>query len=250
MMDIRRVFFRIYWKIQRIIAPTLKYSQCLYEDILTSYVNPNIKWLDLGCGHKILPAWRYQGEKYLVGNCKMIVGIEYNIHSLKNHKNIALKVNGTITQLPFKDNSFDLATANMVVEHLDNPGTQLKEIRRVLNPKGIFIFHTPNILGYSTIIGRLVPNILKNKLIHIFQGRKEEDIFDTYYKANSIRTINRLASNTGFEVEKIKMVNSSAQFIIIPPLVLLELIWIRILMRKRNKSLRPYIIATLKKTIT
>ena len=246
-MDIRKVFFKIYWKIEGVIAPALTHSQNLYKDILAFYVNPSIRWLDLGCGHKILSSWLSLQEKYLVDNCKMIVGIDYDLHSLKNHKNLSLKVKGTISKLPFKSNFFDLVTANMVVEHLDNPDAQFKEIWRILKKNGILIFHTPNILGYSTMIGKLVPNIFKNRFIYIFEGRKEEDVFDTYYKVNSIKAINTLAKKTRFKVEKIEMVNSSAQFVIIPPLVFLELIWIRILMIKTLKSLRPYIIAVLRK---
>jgi ubiquinone/menaquinone biosynthesis C-methylase UbiE len=244
---ILKAFYKIYWRVEGVIAPTLKYSQYLYEDILKFYVNPNVKWLDLGCGHQILPTWRSEEEKHLVGNCKVVVGIDYDLHSLKNHKNICLKVKGDITKLPFRDSFFDLVTANMVVEHLDNPDVQFKEIIRILKPGGIFIFHTPNALGYTTIMTRLVPNILKDKLTYLFQGRKEEDIFITYYRANTRKRINNLAKTTRFEVVKIKMIVSSAQFIIIPPLVILEIIWIRILMMKLFKPLRTNIIAILKK---
>ena len=244
---ILKAFLKIYWRIKRVIAPTLKYSQYLYEDILKFYVNPNVTWLDLGCGHQILPTWRSEEEKRLVGNCKMVVGIDYDLHSLKNHKNIFLKVWGDITKLPFRDYFFDLVTANMVVEHLDNPDVQFQEIGRILKPGGIFIFHTPNAFGYTTIMNRLTPNILKNKLIYLFHGRREEDIFITYYRANTRQRINSLAKTSGFEVVKIKMIVSDAQFVIIPPLVILELICIRILMTKLFKPLGTNIIAILKK---
>lgn len=246
-MNIRKAFHKIYWRIHRIIAPTLKYSQDLYEDTVKSHTHPDIKLLDLGCGHQFLPHWRSEEEKRLVENCKMIVGIDYDLHALKNHKNILLKVRGDITTLPFKDNFFDLVTANMVVEHLDNPDVQFQEVNRVLKHGGIFVFHTPNVFGYALIMRRLVPNILKNKFIYFLQGRKEKDIFNTYYKANTRKRISHLAKTTGFEVVKIKMVVSCAQFIIIIPFVILELLWIRILMTKLFKPLRTNIIAVLRK---
>lgn len=142
-MDIRKTFYKIYWNLQGIIVPTLKYSQYLYEDILKLHVNANIKWIDLGCGHRILPAWRSDEEKQLVRNCKMIIGIDYDLYSLRNHKNIFLKIRGHITKLPFRDSSFDLVTANMVVEHLESPDVQFQEVNRILKPGGVFIFHTP-----------------------------------------------------------------------------------------------------------
>ena len=246
-MDSRKIIYKIYWKIQDIIVPTLKYSQYLYEEVLKSYINPNITWLDLGCGHQILPSWRLNAEKYLVRNCKTIVGVDYDFHSLKKHKSISLKVRGDISKLPFKNNAFDLITANMVVEHLDNPENQFQEVNRVLKPGGIFLFHTPNILVYTTIMAKLIPKILKPKLIWLLQGRKEEDIFNTYYRANSKNKIIKLAQMAGFEVTKIKLIVSCAQFAIIPPLAIFELIWIKILMSRYFKSFRTNIIAILKK---
>jgi len=246
-MDIRKRFYEIYWKIQGIIVPELRYSQCLYEDILNSHVKPDMIWLDLGCGHKILPTWRQQEEKNLVKKCKTVVGIDYSFDSLKKHKNIPLKARGDITKLPFKDNSFDLVSANMVVEHLENPGLQFLEINRIVKPKGVFIFHTPNLFGYTTLISKMVPEIFKDKLIYIFQGRKEEDVFDTYYRANSKKIIIRIANKTGFEIEKIKPIVSDAQLLIIPPLVVFELLWIRMLMTMTLKPLRTNIIAILRK---
>lgn len=245
-MGIRGLFFKIYWKIQGIITPGLRYSQYIYEDFLNYYVNEDIKWLDLGCGHQILPPWRSKKEKELIESCKLIVGIDFDLNSLKKHKNIFFKIKGDITKLPFKDNFFNLVTANMVVEHLDNPEIQFNEVRRILKPGGIFIFHTPNVLGYPTIAAKLVPKILKKKLIYLLEGRREEDIFDTFYRANSKLKIKNLANKAGFKVVIIKMIVSTAELAIITPIAIFELILIRILMMKPFKIFRPYIISILK----
>lgn len=135
----------------------------------------------------------------------------------------------------------------MVVEHLKNPKVIFKEINRVLKPDGIFIFHTPNVLSYLGMIRRLVPNILKDKIIFLIEGRKKKDIFNAYRRVNTRKNIIRLAEETGFQILKIKMVVTSAQFAIIPPLMLIELIWIKLLMTKPLKSLRTNIIAILRK---
>ena len=246
-MGMRNICFKIYFKIENIIIPTLRFSQDIYEDILISHVNSKCEWLDIGCGHKLLPDWRSIQEKKLISNCKTIVGLDYDFNNLKNHKNIHLKVNGDASHLPFKNNLFDLITANMVVEHLINPTVQFQEIWRILKPGGLFIFHTPNILGYTTIIARLIPEIIKRKLICLVQGGKEEDIFHTYYRANSITKILKLAKITGFNSCKIKSIVSSAEFINILPLAILELLWIKILMKRSFKILRLNIIAILKK---
>lgn len=238
---------RLYWKAQDVIVPTLKYSQDLYEDVLKARVDRCTEWLDLGCGHHILPPWRSQEEKDLIGRARRLVGIDYDLNSLTKHKTISLKVRANVALLPFRNSHFGLVTANMVVEHLDNPVVQFQEINRVLQPGGLFIFHTPNGFGYTTVLAKLIPNSLKKRLINLLEGRKEEDIFDTYYRANTRNKISEIAKITGFQVEEIRMIVTCAQFAMIPPLGLLELVWLRILMADLLRPLRPNIIAILKK---
>ncbi len=232
---------------RKIIAPSLRYSQYLYEDVLSQYVNRDVTWLDLGCGHQILPAWREHEEKRLVTNCRMLVGVDYDLPSLKNHRNIRLKARADISLLPFENESFDLITANMLVEHLSDPESQFREISRVLKPGGVFIFHTPNSAGYFTAMAKRVPESLKGRLIYLLDGRKQEDVFLTHYKANSREVIQTLAANCGFEVVKIRLVVTEALFAVVPPLALVELLWIRLLLTKRLKEFRTGIISILKK---
>ena len=246
-MGYTKAMYSIYFRLQKLIAPSLKYSQDLYKDTLISYIKKDSVWLELGCGHQILPVWYLKEEKELVKKCKRIVGFDYTMNSLLKHESIKLKVRGDITTLPFNDNSFDLITSNMVIEHLQDPLVQFKEIARILRPGGTFIFHTPNIYGYPNIFGRFIPESLKNKIIYILQGRKEDDVFDTYYRANSRAEISKLAESAGLGVEKIRMLVSSAQFIVFPPLVIPELLWIRLLMTEPFRPLRTNIIAILKK---
>lgn len=115
----------------------------------------------LVCGHSILPRWRANEELQLVKTCKAIFGIDYDLPSLKAHRNITKKLRGDVTSLPFRSEAFDLVTANMVVEHLDNPNEQFREISRILRPKGVFLFHTPNAYGYGVILSKFVPEWLK-----------------------------------------------------------------------------------------
>jgi ubiquinone/menaquinone biosynthesis C-methylase UbiE len=243
----RLLFEKIYWKLESIIAPRLKYSQTIFEEVLNDNISPNYVWLDLGCGHHLLPPWRYEYEKILVKKSHLIVGLDYDLNSLTKHRTIINRVQGDIFRLPFSENTFDLITSNMVFEHLSNPENQMKEIYRILKPNGKLIFHTPNYFSYSAIIAKLIPGRIKKKIILILEGREEPDVFSTFYKINSPSKIKGIANQSGFRVKKIKMLCSSAQFVIIPPLAMLELFWIRILMTKPLKSLRTNIIAILEK---
>lgn len=246
-MNIRNVLYAIYGKLQKILVPTLRYSQYLYEDELNRHVTTETIWLDLGCGHRILPEWREAEEGKLVDRCRLIVGVDADLPSLKRHRSIKLTALGDIARLPFPDQSFDLVTANMVVEHLDNPEIQFREICRILKPGGNFVFHTVNAMGYYVMFARMTPEFLKKKLVRLFEGRLAEDVFPTHYRANSRKKIEALAQNVGFQRANVKLVVSSAKFIILPPLLIPELLWIRLLMTRMFKPLRTNIIAELRK---
>lgn len=247
-MSLLATLFKVYWAVRRVIAPTLRYSQYAYEDMLKQYVHPDTLWIDIGCGHGVLPSWRAAEERQLVKSCKRVVGIDYDLISLKAHPTISRRVRGNITKLPFQTESFDLVTANMVVEHLDEPVAQFREIGRVLRREGVLLLHTPNALAYGAIAGRVVPDWVKGKAAYLLEGREEEDVFRTYYRANTETAIGKLARSNGFEVRRMDLLVTDAIFAIIPPLAVAELMWIRMLMTESLRALRPNIIAVLQKT--
>jgi len=134
-----------------------------------------------------------------------------------------------------------------VVEHLDNPDEQFREINRILKPKGIFLFHTPNAYGYGVILSKAVPDWLKGKLIYLLEGREEQDVFPTHYKANTEAQVKALAKESGFEVLQLDLIATDAIFAMFPPLAALELLWIRLLMTQPFRSIRSNMIVALRK---
>jgi len=239
--------FDLYWKMERLIAPNLQYSQSAYEDVLGAVIQKEIKWLDLGCGHQVLPPWRFEQERRLVDRAGTVVGLDADSPSIEKHRSIRLRLVGGISILPFRESTFDLVTANMVVEHLDNPELQFREVQRVLRPGGIFVFHTPNARGYPTVLARLLPEGLKKFLIRVLQARRGDDVFRTYYRANTEAEIYRLAGVAGFALPEIRLIASSAELAVIPPLALFELLWIRVLLTRTFRHWRTNLIVTLKK---
>lgn len=73
----------------------------------------------------------------------------------KNLINIAKKESpesevkiGSIYKIPFKKNSFDIITASLVLDHVQEISKAIKEVKRVLKKQGIFIFTIPHPIGY------------------------------------------------------------------------------------------------------
>lgn len=243
----RRILFRLYWVARDVLAPGLRYSQDWYEEELCRVVTAQTRWLDAGCGHQVLPDWRLIAERELVGRAAQVTGLDPDTNAVAKHRSISNIHVGTLEMLPFADGSFDLVTANMVVEHLADPVTAFKEVFRVLVPGGIFLFHTPNLSSYVIALARRFPDWVKQAAAQLLEGRKCEDVYTTHYQCNSQTAIYEIASTSGFEVASIRLVATDALFALVLPLALIELLWIRTTMRKEMSSHRTNIIAALRK---
>ena len=236
-------------KLQQMLVPGPRNSQWVYKEFLKSE-SPGVCWLDLGCGHQLLPEWMPEWEREqraILQQSGIVVGIDADYDSLRKHAGLERKVLGNIQRLPFKDTCFDLVTANVVVEHVSDPGALLAEVHRVLKPRGLFLFHTPNFWSYGTLLAAIIPKRIKIRLAGFLQARKEEDIFPTFYRMNTRRALTNLAQRHGFIVSQLKLTESSAQTVMLGPLVTLELLLIRALRAGILEKFRTNIIAVFQK---
>ena len=63
-------------------------------------------------------------------------------------------VTASLTQLPFKDASFDIITAKHTLEHVDAPKVALSEIERVLKPGGVAFIIVPDAAYFRLHVGK------------------------------------------------------------------------------------------------
>lgn len=250
MESIRALLWKPYWAIEQRVVPGLRYSMDQFETLVTPRFRDGIQWLDVGCGHGLLPSYRREQELALIGKVGRAVGIDLDLHSLKKNSMLTQLAMADAGALPFPDATFDLVTANMVVEHLEHPEAVFCELERVLNPEGLFIFHTPNAHALSVRFARLVPDRVMRPVVGFIEGRAQDDIFPTHYAANTRAAIAELAQRNNFEVVSVDFILTTAVFAPLFPLALVELLYIRWLGQDRHKDLRPNIIATLKKKST
>jgi len=110
---------------------------------------PGLKILDAGCG-------RGETALALARAGAEVAGIDYSEAAVELTKEMLADVQpdaeivaGSVTDLPWPDNTFDRVQFSDVIEHLDPPQTvpALSEFRRVLKPGGFLLVHTaPNLL--------------------------------------------------------------------------------------------------------
>lgn len=237
----------VYWWLERKLAPGVRYAQADYEECLTDIVRTGEDWLDVGCGHSLLPEWRAAQEQQLIARPRLLVGLDPEFGALQKHASVRLRVCGDAGTLPFEEASFDVVTANMVVEHLSDPGTQFQEIARVLKPGGRFVLHTPNATGYPVLMARLVPDKVRATAARVLDGRPSEDRFPTFYRANTPEALRNAAGKSGLVLDRVSLIRSDAMFWMITPVAAFELLFLRLLGRRTFERLRPNLIAVLRK---
>jgi SAM-dependent methyltransferase len=122
---------------------------------------------------------------------------------------------------PFADSRFDACISNYVLEHIADPITHLREIRRILKPGGVYLFRTPNRYHYVPVVSRLTPHVIHvavaNRLRNL--GKDAHDPYPTHYRLNSRRAIRRVATQAGLQVRELRMVEKEPSYGMASPLL-------------------------------
>jgi ubiquinone/menaquinone biosynthesis C-methylase UbiE len=223
--------------IARALKLDLTHAQTRYVRALREELRRGDRWLDLGCGHQIVPEWAlpYPDQIALARTASLAVGVDAD-SSIMRHAVLRLRARGSGYHLPFRDASFDLVTANMVMEHVESPCTLLGEVARVLEPSGRFMFHTPN-RGHPAIwMADRVPDALKRRLVWWLEHRVQEDVFPTFYRMNTEADIRRSVENTGLRLASVQAWGSVGTLSAVPVLRSLELPLLWLLARDRFRA--------------
>ena len=88
---------------------------------------------------------------------KEIMGVELSEFATKEARKKGLDVKiGTLKSSRFPQNHFDVVTIQDVIEHVEDPVSELKNVQKVLKPGGYAFIVTPDVSGFwSKILGSL-----------------------------------------------------------------------------------------------
>ncbi len=169
---------------------------------VNSLLDPSFVVLDVGCGrgaYKEDPVPLRKSLRVLKGKVAKVIGIDVDQSARKNPFLDEFRlVQGY--PWPVESNSINLIVCDNVLEHIENPDQLFLEIHRVLKDGGYLCLKTPNRWSYIAIAATLIPNKYHSKVVSIVQdGRKEEDVFPTVYKCNSIRKLKNIMKKNGLE---------------------------------------------------
>jgi len=233
--------------------PNLAWNQEIYGHVLQSHLSPTTRWLDAGCGHRLLPQGLDKLVNGLVAIPRFIVGTDVSILALRGNRWAHSLVGAKLEALPFEDESFDLVTCNMVVEHLQDPAGSFLEFVRVLRPNGRLIVHTPNLLNYAVCAGHVLKLLLPRRAFLRILGwsdrRSCEDVFPTFYRANTRRKLRRAFHGLGLAQEACRtLVGPQPIFNFFSPVAFLEILVMKLMLLKALKPFRTTILISFRKT--
>lgn len=140
-------------------------------------------FLDVGCATGMLleemkrRGWDEKGVEVCVPSA------EYG----RRERGVDIRI-GTLEEVSFPNESFDVVHASHLIEHLTEPESFLRELHRLLKPKGRAIITTPNVAGLQA---------------RLFGGRWRSAIADHMYLF-SHATLTDLMKKSGFEIERWK----------------------------------------------
>jgi SAM-dependent methyltransferase len=164
----------------------------IFENEVQRLLRPEHTLLDAGCGRGAPVLLKFSGRAAkLIG--VDLVDFESGISGVE-------LIQSDLGHMKIDSGSVDLVMSRSVMEHVANPLEVYTEVSRVLKPGGYFVFLTPNLWDYASIIAKLVPNSMHPKIVARTEGRAPEDVFPVVYGTNTRSAVHKWAECTGFDV--------------------------------------------------
>ena len=180
------------------------FHQNRYAAELDEFVTEGISWLDIGAGHKMHDGWLGASSAELATRPSYFAGCDLGEDVLENPYLHDARV-ADAAALPWDAETFDLVSANMVAEHLEDPEGVLREIHRVLRPGGRCLFVTPNLRHPVVRASTIVPKGPRRWFRVLVDGAPDEDVFPTYYRLNTTDDVRAFAERAGLQVEQLEV---------------------------------------------
>jgi len=99
---------------------------------------PGKRVLDIGCGTGLFSKLLMEKGYEVTSLDSSPVALDYS-----RRRGLARLVTGDALKLPFPDNSFDVAFALDILEHIEDEDAALREWKRILKPNGVLIVFVP-----------------------------------------------------------------------------------------------------------
>jgi 2-polyprenyl-3-methyl-5-hydroxy-6-metoxy-1,4-benzoquinol methylase len=124
---------------------TNKRLEVVYNELLPGDLKGK-KLLDAGCGTGWFSKWACDRNADVTS-----MDLGEKLLARVAQKCSSTRVVGSILEIPFPDNTFDIVVSSEVIEHVPDPYKAMQELYRVLKPGGTMVLTTPNKIWYFSI---------------------------------------------------------------------------------------------------
>lgn len=222
-----------------VFAYNLKLIDSLFDSV--DHIFQGATVLDAGAGTR-LKHFRRQ-----LSDARRVIGVDSAYGDLRANTDVDAGAVGNMERLPFQAAAFRCILAVDAVEHLKHPEAFFREAARCLQPGGRLIICTPNLLGYKNMITFLLPRPLLDLAWRVIKRRPGQP-HRTYYRANTLGQIRRIATAVGMIVEQAQYVNEVSHFFYpYPALSISAYLYGRGLERLGLRVLLNYMVCVLRK---
>jgi SAM-dependent methyltransferase len=237
-----------YPRLVKRLLPGVEFHQNRYARGLSQVLAPGIRWLDLGAGERLHHGWIGPRPRELAGMAKSVIGCDLEAPHMRRNACLSGACVANGEALPFADQTFDLVTANMVLEHLPSPVPVFREVARVLRDGGRFVFLTPN-RGHPVVwvASLLIGTAARRRLAVRMEHRAAEHVFPTFYRANTRGDLRTISAAVGLRIEQLETFSSYPFVRVFPPLTALECLWIRASTRPALAGFRSNVFGSLRR---
>lgn len=219
--------------------PSFKTGGDIFRESIQRSTSPDSIVLDAGCGRGgIIDTFH--------GKVQKIVGVDVDAEAVQQHTALDERIVATLERIPLADGSVDCITSEFVVEHLVNPEHVFRELHRVLKPSGHFLFLTSNVLNPVMALSAITPRNLHERLKRTLL-KKDEQVFSTYYRANTPKKIRNMLEAAGFFQTNIALAGNPEYLAFEPWLATPAVLFERFLGLRPFRQAQMYIVGDVKK---
>ena len=211
--------------IAKIFPNNKHYIDEYYSAQVKKYLADGLTVLDVGGGKR----WQFQEERKNFTGIRLIA-LDPSADQLNANHDADEKIlfaMGTDERAPLDDNSIDLVTSHMVLEHISNNNFTMREISRILKPGGTFISVMPSKFALFAMINQMLPSWLARKILFFFMPESKGFCgFRAYYDRTYYPAMQNLLKQYGFnDIEFFFNYSQSGYFSFFVPFALVSLLW-------------------------
>ncbi len=170
---------------------------------VNALISPKARVIDFGCGrggHSEDVITFRRNLTCLQGKVSTVIGLDVDPVASGNPRMDDFRLLRSGAPWPVESESIDLIVSDCVTEHLPDPVQFFAEACRVLVAGGFLCIRTPNRWSYVAIASRLIPNKRHTAVLkHAQPNRRDEDVFPTLYRCNTVRAIRKQMQRHGFQ---------------------------------------------------